>query len=644
MDIRLKRLELENFKCHAALRLDFDGGNASIYGDNATGKTSVYDALTWLLFGKDSSGNGEKNIEIKPLDGNGEVRDHLAVTAVEAVLLADGEEVRLRRTYREIWSTKRGSSEATYDGNTSEYYVDGVPCKKNAFQERVGQLVDEDTFRMLTSVSYFSAGMSWQERRAALFRVAGVMDDIQILGTDERFAPMLEGMGRLSVEDYKKKLLSQKKGYVGAKTEIPARISECEKTIDGLREIDFAAEKEALAVLNAKRDGISSQLLAIEHDSAAEQKRLEIRQAELEISKLESENKAFRAEQNVGTACAADIRRDIVMLQARLGNRKLLLEGAEKTIADCERKIGEYRDSWASANNEAFSGGKCPTCGQDLPEAQRRKAAAAFEAQKNKRLREIEALAESRKDACHQAEDRRAELQQDISELEAQITRKQAEAAQLEGQAVEVRDMDGFAERKQELNRQLSALKGELEDLTRDSYNVKEGLRREMAAVNAEIGDKMNLISKESLLDYSRKRVEELRADAKSASVCLESIEKMLVLMDEYSRYKTRFVEDSINSCFRIARFRLFREQANGGVEDRCDVVYDGIPYMSLNNGMKTNVGIDIINTLSRAYGVRVPLFVDNAESVTRLEVPETQTIRLVVSESDKVLRVQYEN
>ena len=135
-----------------------------------------------------------------------------------------------------------------------------------------------------------------------------------------------------------------------------------------------------------------------------------------------------------------------------------------------------------------------------------------------------------------------------------------------------------------------------------------------------------------------------LREDAKNAAECLEAIEKMLYLIDEYSRYKTSFVEDSINGLFRIARFRLFREQANGGVEDRCDVVYDGVPYISVNNGMKINLGIDIINTLSTAYGVRVPLFVDNAESVTKLEKCGSQIIRLVVSENDKELRVNYEN
>ena len=164
--IRIKRLTLENFKCHRNLTLDLAGNNASIYGDNATGKTSIYDALTWLLFGKDSQGNGEKNIEIKPLNILGEVKDHEAITSVEAVLLVNGEEIALKRTYQEVWSTKRGSLEATFDGNTSEYYIDGVPCKKYLFSEKVNELVDEETFRLLTSVSHFADGISWQDRRA----------------------------------------------------------------------------------------------------------------------------------------------------------------------------------------------------------------------------------------------------------------------------------------------------------------------------------------------------------------------------------------------------------------------------------------------------------------------------------------------
>lgn len=641
-EIKIMRLRLENFKCHQSLNMDFMGGNAAIYGDNATGKTSIYDALTWLLFGKDSSGNGEKNIEIKPLDTNGEVRDHDAITEVEAALQVNGEEVTLRRTYQEVWTTRRGSSEAVYSGNTSEYYIDGVPCKKNAFQDRVNELVSEDTFRMLTSVSYFAKDISWQERRAVLFQVAGVQDDADILATNPVFQPLVENMGRLSLEDYKKKLLSEKKGLVGARTEIPARISECEKTIADVKQLDFAQAKAEYAALQAKQEAVAEQIVALENNSAADQKRLEIREAQLELSQLEAENKAYRASQTAGAPNVKELQRNVTALNVKLESKARTLAAAQDSLPGYEEQINASRKRWIALNGEIFSGGSCPTCGQDLPAAQRKAAEDAFEAQKKARLREIEQAANGYKEAKADAEKRIAELKAEVIEQEqafANAVKQLEEAAN-----VEPVDMEDYAKNAHFLQLRINALSGELADILNETASVREKLRREKDELSTQMAEQSAVINKESLLEYSRNRVEQLREDAKKTAEKLEAIERMLFLMDEYSRYKTGFVEDTINSMFRIARFRLFREQANGGVEDRCDVVLDGVPYISVNNGAKINLGIDIINTLSEAYGVRVPLFVDNAESVTKLEASSSQIIRLVVSENDKELRINYED
>lgn len=643
-NIRIKRLTLENFKCHKNLTLDFMGGNASVYGDNATGKTSIYDALTWLLFGKDSQGNGEKNIEIKPLNLLGEVKDHDAITSVEAVLLVNGEEITLKRTYQEVWTTKRGSSEPTYDGNTSEYYVDGVPCKKFSFQDRVNELVDEDTFRMLTSVSHFANGITWQERRAVLFRVAGVMDDAQIMATDDRFKPLIDSMGRLNLDDYKKKLLAEKRGFVGAKTEIPARISECEKTIADIEGLDFEKAKAEIEILTAQCESLEAQRLAIEHNSAADRKRLDIREAQVELTAIENENRAFRASQNMGALDVTMMKQDLSKLQTQLKDKVTRLTIYEGNLGGYDKDIAASRDRWISTNSETFSGGNCPTCGQALPAPQLKAATDAFEAQKAKRLREIEQTANAKKEAKAQAEARITEIKEEIGQIEADIKQKQAEIIAAEASVIEPVDMADYQAKKTAAMEKINTLSGELADMMADSTAAMTDLQKQIVEIRAQISERRDIISKISLLTYSRERVEELREDARNAAQCLEAIEGMLFLIDEYSRYKTQFVEDSINGLFRIARFRLFREQANGGIEDRCDVVYEGVPYISINNGAKINVGIDIINTLSKAYGVTVPLFVDNAESVTKIESSDTQIIRLVVSENDKELRISYEN
>ncbi len=643
-DIRIKRLALENFKCHSHLKIDFNGRNTSLLGDNGTGKTSVYDSLMWLLFSCDSHGNGEKSIEIKPLGEGGKVKDHNALTEVEAVLLVDGEEISLRRTLKEVWTTKRGSAETTYDGNTSDYFIDGVPVKKNAFSDKVEEIVSEDTFKLLTNISYFPNDLSWQERRAVLFRVAGVMDDSQILATDERFEPLIKSMGKLTVEDYKKKLLSEKRGFVGVKNELPARINECEKTIEDVAALDFDKARAEAAALNSRCAELEAQIVAIEHDSASDNKRMEIREARLEYNSLQAENNAFRLKQMANSPDLAGMRSNLAKLTSQLSAKKQMFENDKAYILTLSRDIDASRARWIAVNGETFTGTSCPTCGQALPAKQVSDAASKFDLDKQARLREIEQTANALKASKAAAEQRIDNTRAEIETLDGEITAVESRIRVAKNDVKEPADMDGYSERRTALEDKLRILEGELADMAMNTSALREDLRSRIDALKCEIKGHMEIISKESLLEYSRKRIEELREDAKNAAACLEAIEGMLYLIDEYSRYKTKFVEDSINNMFRIARFRLFREQANGGIEDRCDVVFNNVPYINVNNGAKINVGIDIINTLSRAYGVTVPLFVDNAESVTRLERSVGQVIRLAVSKDDKELRVEYEN
>ena len=642
-EIKLVSLELNNFKCHRHLRLDFNGKNAEICGDNATGKTSVYDALMWVLFSKDSSGNGDKNLEVKPIGSDGNVLDHNALTSVEVVLGVNGEKLTLLRTYREKWETRRGSSEAVFAGNTSEYAIDGVPVKKNGFQDKVNELVDEDTFRLLTSTTYFANDISWQERRGILFKAAGVMDDREILALDERFKAILDGMGKLSLEDYKKKLLAEKKKFVGAKSEIPARISECQKTIEDMEGLDFASAKAEVEKLNAKKEEISAQIMALD-SGEADKKALEILEVELELKALENENKAFRDRQMAGSVDVHSLNIRLTALNSRITMRERSFTNEVQYMEDLDKQITRSREHWMQVNAESFAGGNCPTCGQNLPADQLQAAIEQFEAKKKQRLDEILSGANKLKETRAQAEHRFEQFREELDAMKAEREELQAEIAAAEKNTATAEDMADYCKRKEEIQFRIAMLNNQLREIQDNVAGLKAKLRQEVSEISRQITVQMGIVGKEGVLEYTRQRIAQLREDAKNAAECLEAIEGMLFCLDEYSRYKVRFVEESINSMFRIAKFRLFREQANGGIEDRCDVVYDGVPYISVNNGMKINLGIDIINTLSQVYGVRVPLFIDNAESVTRFEKCDSQVIRLIVSEADKELRVNYEN
>src|SRR5690606_16272525 len=132
------------------------------------------------------------------------------------------------------------------------------------------------------------------------------------------------------------------------------------------------------------------------------------------------------------------------------------------------------------------------------------------------------------------------------------------------------------------------------------------------------------------------KRIEELEAEERRLAQEFEELERQLYLTEEFIRTKVRMLEDSINSRIRRARFKLFRQLVNGGVEETCETLLNGVPWPSINGAGKIQVGLDIINTLANHYGFAPPVFIDDAVTIT--DIPETtgQQIRLIVSAADK--------
>ena len=643
-NIKIIRMVLDNFKCHSHLELAFGGQNVSIYGDNATGKTSVYDALTWLLFGKDSAGNGEKNIDIKPLNAAGEVADHNAITSVMAEFEVDGNVKAFKRTFREVWATKRGSATMEYTGNVSDYYVDDVPMKKILFDSAIKDMIAEDVFRMLTSVSYFADAMKWQARRAILFDMAGAMTDQEILEQDARFAPLAEAMGKLDLAGYKAKIQYERKGLMGTRDEIPARISEAQRVLQSAESVNLDETRSLEAALQERIEELSAKSLAVSSDSAAESKRLDLREAKMDRDALERENDRFRHSQNDTQGKSKELTTMLHLAKDKAADLSRYIERENRTLGRLGDELNDLRNKWVIVNGESFTGGVCPTCGQPLPFETLKAKTAEFEQQKKKRLSDLE-------DAAAKNAQDTDEVKKSIEAMSGKLAHENENIKVLEAQLEDlsahtkaVTDMDGYAEKMDHYNQTIRILQQEISDMTTTAQAARSEIVAQKQEAIAELRNVQGLLAKADTANQIRSRIAELTDNAKATAEKLETIEQMLYLMEEFTRFKASFVEKSINDLFRIATFRLFREQANGGLEERCDVVYDGVPYMGLNNGMKINVGIDVINTLSRYYGVTVPLFVDNAEGVTRLEQCGAQVIRLVVSAEDKELRLNYEN
>ena len=153
MDIRIDKLTLHNFKGVREGVFQFNGSNARLEGENGAGKSTVFDAFTWLLFGKDHQGQDWTNFDLKTIDPKTREPFHGLEHWVEAELRIDGAKRVLRRVVTENWVKPRGDTERVLKGHNQQFFVDGVDTStKASYDEVIHQWIDENVFLSLIHI------------------------------------------------------------------------------------------------------------------------------------------------------------------------------------------------------------------------------------------------------------------------------------------------------------------------------------------------------------------------------------------------------------------------------------------------------------------------------------------------------------
>lgn len=637
MNIEIKSMDISNFKGIHSLHLDFHSGMNSLYGENASGKTSVYDALTWLLFGKDSHGNS--TFSIKPMD----VPAGSVTPEVSVILMVNGEELKLRKTLREKWEKHRGSTEARFAGNTTDYFVDDVPRKESEYKRIIAGYIDENQFRMLTGVYAFARDLHWKDRRALLAEVCGLPEDAELLAGAPQFAELAAQVGRRTVDDYKAALMAQRKGANSTLNTLPVRIDECERMVAELAALPFGQAAELGKTLQAERDRVQGDLVKLDSDALLTRTQNESDELHNKLRELENENREHRNSQYV------PVEDETPMLRQAEQDAQQALDDAVREcnelrgrIDSGEKRLDEYRARWKGIDKEQFTGGRCPTCGQTLPAAELEAAKQRFETSKQDRKNGLLEDSQLLKADIASMQTRLQEVETSLPGLQAAADQAAHALADYTPPAAPViEDLPDYARRKEAITRSIDDCNRRIERLRTDKQAERDRLEGEYRAITSRILENDATLAKEQTLADTRRRVTELQDEQRRAAAEVEEMDRMIELCEEFARFRVQSVEQSVNSKFRLARFRLFTEQINGGLADCCDVVVDGVPYADLNSAMQINVGLDIIETLSQHYDRRVPLFIDNAESVTKLQEISAQVVRLEVSKDDKELRLE---
>ena len=633
--MKLMRLTLKNFKGIKDFTLEANGHNVNIYGDNATGKTTIFDAFLWLLFDKDSK--NKKDFEVKTLDENNNPIHNLN-HEVEGTFEINGKQITLKKVFAEKWTKKRGSATEEFTGHTTDYYVDGVPVKKNEYETKIAEIANEEIFKLLTNPTYFNEHLHWQERRRILLEICGDITDDEVIASDPSLSKLPEILNGRKLEDHRKVIAANRAEINKELEKIPVRIDETHRS---LPDITISTDPNKAQELKKSIQEKQQELARIESGGELAEKKKQYREVEAEIMRVQTEyKKEIEAQIEIKL-------KEIKALQEKSFDlqQKTKVANPDPYISALEKSIEQLRQKWFDLDSQEFTdSGICPTCKQPLPPEQIEETKTSFNFVKAEKLEQITAegkekmaLLEKEKSAFNERVKQAEKAREELKKVEDEIGVLKNEIDRLRTSPISSLEYAIQTQKKQELEQAITNLES-------GTVETKEKIQQEIQALQSELDEIERARARKEQYDLGMKRIQELKEQEKELAKAFEKLESEMYLTEQFIRTKVNMLESKINSRFKLARFKLFDQQINGGLSEVCEALFNGVPYSGgLNNAARINVGLDIINTLSEHYGFTAPIFIDNAEAVCRLLKTNGQQIKLIVSEQYKKLRVEVE-
>jgi len=658
--IILEQLELTNFKGIQKLIIPFNPEITNISGRNATGKTTIFDSFTWLLYGKNTAGNAE--FGIKTLDKYNVVIPKIE-HSVKGLFNVDGNIVVFERILREKWQKKRGEETAEFAGNETAYFVNEVPCSEKEYKQKISEIIEESVFKMLTSPFAFQS-LKWNERRDILIKIAGGVDVSEMIKNNQNYQKLYNEVKIINTnmifdfdkcfEDWKKTYSAKKKNIKEELQLIPARLDEVQKTIPQqepdytiiandieikTREVDILQEqiedktKQSEQDLNAKLEvqkqinSLKSQMQKIEFDEQSK------------IDKTFNDNKLKYN----------SINSQISILNSNLSGKKQILTNKYELLKQYQDKITSLIKEFAEINKTELvfdeADFSCPTCKREFEKSDIKTTKQGliknFYNDKVAKLTKINESGTSAKKFTQELSENIQVIEKEIIEIEKEIITKENELKDVEKietsltvnlRLLKVPEYIKLQDKIKELEKPIEEQKpADVSDLKLSIQN----LRNEIDNL------KIQLQVKDQVL-ISKKRIAEIEKNANSLGQSLADLEKLEYIASQFTKDKINSIETKINSMFKFVRFKMFNILVNGSEEECCDTLINTngsfVSWQDANNGGCINAGLDIINTLSVVKNVAAPIFIDNSESVNTLIETKAQIIRLVVTNDENLV------
>lgn len=661
MNIRIKQLTMQNFKCFRDKEITFDSDITTIRGRNGEGKTTIADAILWCLFGKNTQ--GQSDFDLKTHGEDGKPIPHLD-HSVEMELSADDSIVTLKRTLKETWVKKRGSDEQVFKNNTTEYLVNGDVLTAADYKKYIASLVSEEVFKAITNPNYFPS-LKWQDQRVFLTRMVGNVEPEVIANTEDLKALIqyLENSND-DIVAYRKHLSYQIKGIKDKLEKIPVRLEEQNKALP--EKMDWDSVSNLIEQKRKELELIENSILTIKQGNGSNVKRAEInhRIGEITTAIDDIKQNAFSQQGTYIAEKSAKVSQASLKFNEALNNQRLMdqtieadkrmIERCEDSIKDFEKELQRLRDEWPTQKFEiSKEASYCPTCGQPLPadvfEEKVETMRLQFNQQKESKKQELSNRAakikQSKVDAENELKSTKDKLVSDeeaLEKIKEDINLLFAEKAKLEKEPVKTAD-EILAENEKyvELSKQLSELKTSLESVTDSDNNIEELVKLEAKKMQyeAEVNNYQTQLASKAQYERILSLIDGINDEEKDLVKQLSELERKEDVARQYESRQNTILEERINQHFKLVKWKMFKTTNNGGDpfdEPWCECFVDGVAYHDgLNQAARLNAGLDIIRTLCKFHNATAPIVIDNSESNLNILETESQQIRLHVFDSE---------
>ena len=657
--IIFKSLSLLNFKGIRNLHVSFGENLTVISGRNAAGKTSIADAIMWVLFDVGYDGN---KLEPKTFDKNHEIIKEIPHEA-ELTLLVDGDQIVLKRSLSDAWKGDKCT-------NTYKYYVDGDVTTAGDFKKIVEDICPDSVFRRISSATNFCS-LPWQKQRELLESLAEKYTTQDITQGDERFDFVVEELKKKTIADLIHHIKYKRKEVQKQLDAVPVRLAELNKSLPEAQDWDaLSAEKTKL---NDKLVELANKMQAI-RIGGADKVRYDGILKKIEFAEKRKRNMEQGA-MNLATEQATKHQSDVITTNIAVKKAQSLVDDLKATMRgyteseihakdkkeECERKVVDINNRLDELSKSRWSwnaeDGICPHCGQPLPaedvERIKKESKDRFNERKSNASKKIQeefnGIQQEYTDAKNILEKLDNDRMVTTNQLvKANKTLKEAEFKKLEVDAEKPKTYEQILAEKEEYQqvvKEIADLQAELNEPSASSDENTEmlvGLEKEREPIGIRYNEVLELLATKETYDRISELIEKAKQDKESYQNQLDELDEQLDLANEYNKKSCQLLEENVNGHFSYVKWSMFTQDLDGNMKPYCECYHDGVPYSRLNGAAKVNAGIDIANTFSRFYQVSAPMVLDECESVNDpIYSGDQQQIRLKVTTDDK-LKFEY--